>query len=130
MEINADCRDEKSPGPAQRRGEHRAPRPSLLDPPAHYGRGGPEEEDIQAEDPAELGQLPVDRCGLRDPDELRERQVEDAECIGLANTQMDAEGRRWNEPSAKAWLRDRPISMQKCAWHISSRAHFHRANTR
>ena len=60
----------------------------------------PEEEDRDAEDPAEIGELPVIRRRARNAEQLRHRQVEHAEGVGLPDRQMDRQRRR--RPSANA----------------------------
>src|SRR5205085_3970687 len=90
VQVDADRRQEEAARPAQCRGEHRTARSALLDPAAEYRGGSAEEEDGDAEDPAELGQLPIVRRRLADADQLCHRQVEDAERVGLANAEMHA----------------------------------------
>ena len=113
VEINADRRDDKAAGPTERRGKHRAARPALLDPAAEDSGRGAEKEDRDAEDPAELGQFPVVGRRLGDADELGHRQVEDAEGVGLADAEMDAQRRRRDQPAAIARRRDRAVPMKK-----------------
>src|SRR6185437_2113138 len=74
--IDADRRQQETAAPAQSGGEHGAARAALLDPAAEQRRGYAEEEDRQAEDPAEIGQSPIAGRRLRDAEELGHRQVE------------------------------------------------------
>ena len=99
---HAERGDQEASRPAQACGDHRAARPAFLHPAAKHGRGDAQEEDRDAEDPAEIGELPISGGGLRDADQLRHRQVEHAERIGLADAQVHAQ-RGWrHHPAAKA----------------------------
>src|ERR1051326_7706544 len=98
----ADRRDDEAAAPAERRREHRAARSAFLDPAAEERRRDAEEEDGEAEDPAEVGELPILRRRLGDADELGHRQVEHAEGVGLADAEVHAERRRRYQPAAVA----------------------------
>ena len=113
MGIDPDRRDEEADRPTDPRREHRTARPSLLYPSSeHCGRGA-EKEYCNREYPTEIGQLPVFRRRLRDAEELGHRQIEDAERISLADTQMHAQ-RSWREePARVTGLGYRMASIQK-----------------
>ena len=89
MQVDADRRHEKSARPAQRRGEHRQTRTAFFDPSTAQRRGCPEKDNGDAEDPAELGQLPIVRRMCGDADQLGHRQIENAERVDLPDAQMD-----------------------------------------
>ena len=120
VQVNADGRYEEAARPAQGRCKHSATRTAFLDPAAEHRGGCAEEEDRDTEDPAELGQFPVIRRRLADPDQLGHRQVEDAERIGLADAEMHAQGRRGDQPPAVARRGYRPGAVQKRESHDSS----------
>ena len=112
MDRHAEGADEKPAAEAQRGGEHRAARAAFLDPAAEHRGGKAEEENGDREDPAEIGELPVVRRGFGDADQLRHRQVEDAERVNLADAQMDAQRRRRNHPAAEPRFGDRVATVQ------------------
>jgi hypothetical protein len=113
VQINPKRRDEKAAGKTQRGGKHSAARPALLDPAAEDRSRTTEKEDRQAEDPAEVGQLPVIGRRLRNPDQLSHRQIEYAERVDLADTEVHAQ-RRWrDQPAAISRRGDRALSMQE-----------------
>jgi len=51
-------------------------------------------------------------AGLRYADQLRHRQIEYAERVGLTNAEMDAQGRRGHHPPTKAGTSDRVIAIE------------------
>jgi hypothetical protein len=113
VQVNPDRRHEKAARPAQGRGKHCAARTAFFDPAPAQGCGSPKEKDREAENPAELGELPITGRRSGNADQLGHRQVEDAEGVGLADAEMNAEGGRRDQPSAVAGRRDGAIAAQK-----------------
>ena len=113
VDVNADRGGNEAAGPAQRRGEHRPARAAFLDPAAEDRCGDAEKENRDRENPAQLGKSPVVRRRLRNADEFRHRQVEHAECIGLADAQVHAQRGRRHHPAAESWFGDRVIAIEK-----------------
>ena len=101
VDVDAEGGKEKACGPAQPGSEHRPARSAFLHPAAEQRGGEAEDEDRDAEDPAEIGEFPVVGRGLRDADQPRHRQVEHAERVGLADAQVHAERGRRHHPAAK-----------------------------
>jgi len=87
--------------------------PPLLDPAAEDRGRGAEEEDGDAEDPAQIRELPIIRRRLGDADQLRHREVEYAEGVGLADAQMHAKGGRRHHPPAETWPGDGVLAIEK-----------------
>ena len=65
VHIDADGGDEEAEGPAQAGGKHGLARTAFLDPAAEDRRRRAEHENGDREDPAQLGNIPVTRRGLR-----------------------------------------------------------------
>ena len=99
VEMDAERRDEEAAAEAAGGDEHGDARADLFQPLAAEGGGEAEEDDGKTEDPAQGGELPVSGRRLGDTDDLGQRAVEDAECIGLANAQMDGQRGRRHHPA-------------------------------
>src|SRR5262249_28356172 len=113
VNVDADRGDDETTGPAERRREHRAARSAFLDPTPKHRRGNAKKENRNRENPAEFGQSPVAFSGLRNAKELRHRQVENTERIGLADAQVHAECRRWHHPAAETRVGNGVITIEK-----------------
>src|SRR6185437_11740855 len=90
VDVNAEGGDEEAAGPAAARREHGAARSAFLDPATEDRCRHAKHEYGDAENPTEIGQLPIVRRRLRDAEEFGHRQVEHAKGIGLADAEMNA----------------------------------------
>src|SRR5881394_2549781 len=105
MQFDGERSDEKPAGETHGRREHRFARPRAFDPAAEDRGRESKEDDREAEDPADRAELPVVRPRLRASDQARERQVEHAERVRLADGEMDGK-------------RDRAFAIEKREkWH-------------
>src|SRR4029078_6372424 len=102
VRLDPERADEEDGAPAERRDEAALARADGLHPLAEQRRRRAQHEDRDREDPAELGELPVARARVRDPELLRERQVEHAERVRLADAEVGRERARWNQPAVES----------------------------
>ncbi len=104
----------KKPVPKQRAETNIALRgPTPIEPAAEDRRREAQEDDGDAEHPAQGAELPVAVHGLGDAERLAQRQVEDAEGIGLADRKMNRQGCGRDEPTVEAWGCDGPAAVEE-----------------
>ncbi len=104
----------RNPSPQQSGGDDAAlARPLALHPLAEEGGGDAQDEDGDGEDPAELGEAPVAGDRLGDAELSRERQVEDAERVGLPDAEMRRQRAGWDQPPIESGPGDDPLSAKK-----------------
>src|SRR5262249_49919832 len=113
VNVDAERGDDETTGPAECRSEHRPARSALLDPTPKHRRGNAKKENRNRENPTEFGQSPVAFSGLRNTKELRHRQIENTERIGLADAQVHAQCGRWDHPAAEARVGNSVIAIEK-----------------
>ena len=85
VQGDADGRNHEAAGPQDARREHRLAWSAFLDPAAEHGRRHAEGQHRDGEDPSQLGQFPVARCGRRNAEQFGHRQIEYAEGVGLSD---------------------------------------------
>jgi hypothetical protein len=110
---DAERRHEEPRAEARGRREHRLPRADAFEPRAEHGRGQPEEDDGNAEHPRDGGLAPVGGVGVVGSGEGRQRDLEDAERVRLADGEVDGQRRGRYEPAVEARRGDDPPSVEE-----------------
>ena len=124
--IDAEGADQQAATPAQRRDKPGLARTDTFKPAAPYRSGDAKHHEEQREHPAEARDLPVARGGeqflhlgdvraglrRRQADGARQRQPENAEAIGHADAQMNAERCWWHQPTIEAGLGNRVFAIE------------------
>ena len=107
MQRHARAGDEETTAKEQGCCEHRFARTDAFDPFATKRGSEAEKDDRETEDPADIGNFPIARNRIRDPDEHRHRFAKNAEGVRLTDGKVDAQRGRRDEPAAKPRFCDR-----------------------
>ena len=113
VERHAQAGQPQAAAEAAGAGDHRLPRADALDPPAEDRGREPEHDQGDRVDPADLGDgpvPPVDRLG--DANDARQRHVEDAEAVDLADAQVDGQRGGRNQPAVESGRGDRALPIE------------------
>ena len=114
MHGDPETSQRKSAAEAERRHAHCSSRTYAFEPAPKECGGQSEEDDRRAEDPADGADFPIIGRGAGKTNRLRQRQRENAECVGLSDAEMNREGRRWYPPAIEASGGNCVVAMQEC----------------
>ena len=124
MEGDAFRGDEEAAGEAERRDEHRLPRPHPLEPFPPREGGEAEHAEGDVEHPHGGRERPVARGRHRAAKEPRQGDVEDTEGVALSDAEVNGEGRGRDQPSVEAVTGDGSLAIEERAHWKSAAAFF------
>ena len=122
--------DEEAASPSSTPPPRRLSRAHSLEPPTEHGGGEPEEDDGEGEDPGQrrsASSRPAPTAVM--PRTLRQRQIEDAEGVGLTDAQVNGECGRRHEPSVEPRPGDDSFLREYSRHHDSPRIKLRRPRT-
>src|SRR5436190_950239 len=106
-------RDQETAAEATLSRKHGLARPVLFHPAPEDSGGNAEESDGDAEDPRQRRLIPIAGSRRRDPDDLGEWKLEDAEGVDLSDGEMHREGGGWHQPPGETGTSDSVITVEK-----------------
>jgi len=109
---DAERADDEAAAPTERGDDADHARADLFQPLAGEGRRQAEKDDGDGKDPDDGAEAPVIGGGGDDAELARQRRVEHRPGIDRTDAQVNGDGRRRNEPSVEAWLRDDVFLLQ------------------
>ena len=112
MHRNTQARDQEPAAEAAGAREHGGAGPDAFNPAAQERRRQPEHHERDRVNPSDLGNRPIlARDRPLETDQARERDVEDAESVNLADAKMNRQRRRGNPPAVEARRADCAVAV-------------------
>ena len=121
VQKNAERREEKPAAETERRDKAAHARADALLPRAAETRRQTEKDVGEREHPSERGEVPIIGRRLGDPDNARQRDVEDAERVRLSDAEIDEKRRRYVPPAVVAGLGNDAVLRKNAHWFAAAK---------